>query len=121
MLDLLVSKVQVLGCDGSGSHMRAPHDSPGRVCNPELILEPLVNRNWYWLLFESRFDSSCLILILSSWAVKKLFTSNRVRFELPSEATIIPIEVQAVAQMVSRVVIERCRLLATFEDLPGRV
>jgi hypothetical protein len=38
MRDLLISKVQVFGSDGLEFDIRVSHDSPGRVCNPEMIL-----------------------------------------------------------------------------------
>jgi hypothetical protein len=60
-----------------------------------------------------------MILISPSWAMKRLCAGNRVRFELRSEATVVPIEVQTIAQMVWRVVIEFHRLSVTFEGLQG--
>jgi hypothetical protein len=47
-----------------------------------------------------------MILISPSWAMNELFTGSRIRFELWSEAKVVPIEVQAIAVMVCRVVIK---------------
>jgi hypothetical protein len=49
ILDLLVSKIRVLGCEGSGCPIRALHNSPEHVPDPKMILEPVMNRNWSWL------------------------------------------------------------------------
>jgi hypothetical protein len=49
MRDSLVSKIRVLGSDGSGYPIRASHDSPEHVCNLEIILETVTSSNSYCL------------------------------------------------------------------------
>jgi hypothetical protein len=96
---LLVSRDRVLRSDGSEYDIRASHDSPGRVCHPEIILEPVANSNWYWLVFSVRFGSSRMILVLISplEPMKRAFTSDRVDFELRFEPKFALIEVEAMA------------------------
>jgi hypothetical protein len=55
-----------------------------------------------------------MILMLLSQPMKRLSIGSRVKFKLPSEAKVAPIEVQATALTMSRVVIERSLLSATF-------
>jgi hypothetical protein len=61
-----------------------------------------MNRNGYWLIDASRFDSSRVVLISPSRLMQRLFTGNRVGFDLRSEATVTSIEIQAVSMAMRR-------------------